>query len=310
MKMKMKRILGTALVFCMMAVTVPATASAANDCPFIRPPGSTRISQGAPRTYQVGEAFNKWSVAIDINNSKSQPVRYDDNLEYWVNGVQIEDGYKFKEVGQKNMVVKRGNKEAGYEFQVIPVLNGRLKECSVVVNPVKTAYRQSVEGFDPKDIVVRCVFTDGTTQDLGYQNLEFYAGSRGVENHKWGKAIKEGYRFVEAGEKDLIVRVVNQEMRIPFTVTPFFTKEVSKVEMIKEPDNFSYKVGEGFRTGDYTVRCYYADGSTEDLNGDALSITANGVSMYEGYKFVSAGNKKLVLGIGDFTTEYTLTVTP
>lgn len=169
-----------------MAVTLLSTAAfAAADCPFVRPPGSTRISQSAPRTYTVGEAFNKWAVAIDINNSKSQPVRYDDNLEYWVNGVQIKDGYKFQEVGQKNMVVKRGDKEAGYEFQVIPVLNGNLKECSI----------------------------------------------------------------------------------------------------LSDPASLDYKVGEGFRTGDYAVCCFYTDGSTEDFGGDALSITANGVSMYDGYKF-------------------------
>ena len=297
------------LVLCMMLTMMPVTAFAATDCPFIRPPGSTRISQGAPRTYTVGEAFNKWAVAIDINNSKSQPVRYDDNLEYWVNGVRIEDGYKFQEVGQKSMVVKRGDKEAGYEFQVIPKLNGNLKECTILTPPAKTAYRQSVDGFIPKDIVVRCTFTNGTTQDLGYQDLEFYAGSRGMENHKYGKSIKDGYRFVEAGEKDLIIRVTNKEMRIPFTVTPFFTKEVSKVEMIKEPADYDYKVGEGFRTGDYAVRCFYADGSTEDISGAGLSITANGVSMYDGYKFVSAGKKNLVIRIGDFSAKYTLTVT-
>lgn len=304
-----KQLFSMVLAVCMAVTLLPTAAFAAADCPFVRPPGSTRISQGAPRTYTVGEAFNKWAVAIDINNSKSQPVRYDDNLEYWVNGVQIKDGYKFQEVGQKNMVVKRGDKEAGYEFQVIPVLNGNLKECSILSSPAKTTYRQSVEGFDPKDIVVRCVFTNGTTQDLTYKDLEFYAGSRGMENYKYGNPIKDGYRFTEAGEKDLIVRVVNKEMRIPFTVTPSFTKVVSKAEMIKEPASLDYKVGEGFRTGDYAVRCFYTDGSTEDFGGDALSITANGVSMYDGYKFVSAGKKNLVVSIGDFSTNYTLKVT-
>ena len=304
-----KQLFTMVLAVCMAVTLLPTAAFAAADCPFVRPPGSTRISQGAPRTYTVGEAFNKWAVAIDINNSKSQPVRYDDNLEYWVNGVQIKDGYKFQEVGQKNMVVKRGDKEAGYEFQVIPVLNGSLKECSILSGPAKTTYRQSAEGFDPKDIVVRCVFTNGTTQDLTYKDLEFYAGSRGMENYKCGTAIKDGYRFAKAGEKDLIVRVVNKEMRIPFTVAPFFAKEVSKVEMIKEPVSFDYKVGEGFRTGDYAARCFYADGSTEDISGDSLSITANGVSMYDGYKFVSAGKKNLVVSIGDFSTKYTLKVT-
>ncbi|MDD3253336.1 MAG: hypothetical protein PHV18_12345 [Lachnospiraceae bacterium] len=304
-----KRFLSTILAVCMMLAILPATAVAATECPFVRPPGSTRISQGAPRTYTVGEAFSKWAVAIDINNSNSQPVRYDDNLEYWVNGVQIKDGYRFQEVGQKYMVVKRGDKEAGYEFQVIPALNGRLKDCSILKAPAKTTYRQSADAFDPRDMVVRCVFTDGTTQDLTYKDLEFYAGTRNMGDYKSGHAIREGYRFTEAGEKDLIVRVVNKEMRIPFTVTSFFTKEVSRVEMIKEPASFDYRVGEGFRTDDYAVRCFYSDGSTEDFTGNTLNITANSVTMYDGYKFVSSGKKNLVIRIGDFSAKYVLTVT-
>lgn len=306
--MMKKRLFCAVLVLCMAVTMLPMAVLADNSCPFIRPPGSTRISQGAPRTYTVGEAFSKWAVAIDINNSKSQPVRYNDKLEYWVNGVQIKDGYKFKEVGQKSMVVKRGDKQASYEFQVIPALNGTLKECALLTPPAKATYRQSVDGFDPKNIVVRCTFTNGKTQDLGYKDLEFYAGSRGMASYKNGKAIKAGYRFVEAGEKDLIVRVANKVMRIPFKVTPFFAKEVSKVEMTKEPTTFDYKVGEGFRTADYAVRCFYTDGTTEDFGGEHLSITANGVSMYNGYKFVSAGKKNLVVSIGDFSTKYTLTV--
>lgn len=44
-------------------------------------------------------------------------------------------------------------------------------------------------------------------------------------------------------------------------------RAVSKAEMIKEPASLDYKVGEGFRTGDYAVRCFYTDGSTEDFAG-------------------------------------------
>ena len=63
-----KQLFTMVLAVCMAVTLLPTAAFAAADCPFVRPPGSTRISQGAPRTYTVGEAFNKWAVAIDINN--------------------------------------------------------------------------------------------------------------------------------------------------------------------------------------------------------------------------------------------------
>lgn len=299
-----KRFISILLGLCFMFTMVPVTVLAANVCPS---PDKTSRASGGAKTYTKGEAFRSNEVKLEYQVNKKFTA-YKGNLEFWANGVPITNGYKFTEVGQKVITVKGGKWVATYELQVVPVLKGTLKECSILTQPAKKSYRQGVDGFDPKDIVVRCVFTNGSTQDLGYQDLEFYAGKRGMANYKSGKAIKAGYLFTEVGEKDLIVRVSNKEMRIPFTVTPFTTKEITKAIMIKEPKNFSYKVGEAFRTSDYAVRCYYADGTTKDFSGDALNITANGVQLYNGYKFVSPGKKNLVIRIGDFSTQYMLTV--
>lgn len=296
-----------ALVLGMVLGVTPATAMAAS-CPFDRPEGFTEVWGTISSTYTVGETFRAKEVGLNIFPAKGGPQWYGDHLEFWANGNPIQDGYQFQEVGQKKILVKRYDKQASYELQVVPKLNGKLKSCSVITPPAKTTYRQSVEAFNPKDIVVKCTFTDGTTQNLGYQDLEFYGGPRGLQNYKYGNAIKDGYRFAEAGEKDLIIRVVNQEMRIPFTVAPLAGKAMSRVEVTQKPEGQSYKVGEPFRVKDYTAKCVYADGTTETFQGDVLDITANGTRLYDGYRFQVAGEKKLVVRIGDFKTTYTMNV--
>jgi hypothetical protein len=72
--------------------------------------------------------------------------------------------------------------------------------------------------------------------------------------------------------------------------------------MAKEPLTFNYRVGEGFRMSDYAVICRYSDGSSKEIKGEELSITANGVKMYDGYSFKQAGTKKLVEN-GDFSSD-------
>lgn len=307
-KIKMKKRLVTLLLgFAMIFVKLPATASAAT-CPFDRPEGFTEVWGTISHTYTLGEEFRAKEVGLNIYPANGGPQWYGDHLEFWANGNPIQDGYKFQEVGQKKMLVKRYDKQASYELQVVPKLNGKLQSCAVITPPSKISYRQSAEPFNPKDIVVRCTFTNGTTQDLGYQDLEFYAGARGMDNYKYGNAIKDGYRFTEAGEKDLIIRVVNQEMRIPFTVTPFAAKEVSRVEVTQAPEALNYSVGEGFRANEYTARYFYTDGTVEDFPGSLLNITANGTAISEGYRFQVAGEKKVVVRIGDFKTDFIMDV--
>ena len=307
--MKKKNRLGIiALAVMTIVLSLQSVTAQAATCPFDRPEGFTEIWGTVRFTYTVGEAFRAKEVGLNIYPKNGGPQYYGDHLEFWANGTPIKDGYKFQEVGQKVITVKRYEKQAQYELQVVPVLNGTLKECTILTSPAKTTYRQSTEGFDPKDIVVKCVFTNGTTQNLGYKDLEFYAGTRGMDNYKWGTAVKDGYRFKEAGEKDLIIRVLNKEMRIPFIVLPFSDKAALKMEMTKEPGNRTYEVGEAFRADEFTLRCFYADGTTEDFGGGRLNITANGTQIYDGYKFKEAGKKDVVIRLGEFSTNRTLTV--
>lgn len=302
-----KQIFSALLLFCMTVGFMPHATFAA-ECVFDRPAGTVEIGGNISYFYTVGEAFRAKEVGLNYFDNNDRVRYYGDNLEFWANGNPIYDGYKFKEVGEKTITVKRGDWTVNYNLQVSPVLNGKLKECTILTQPAKTTYRQGVESFNPKDIVVKCTFTDGTTQNLGYQDLEFYAGTRGMADFKGGTFIKDGYRFKEAGEKDLIIRVRDKQMRIPFNVTLMLTKEVSKVEMTQELAATSYRVGEAFRTGEYAAQCFYADGTTENFDGKALTITANGTKLYDGYQFKEAGEKKMVVRLGDYETTYTMNV--
>ncbi|MEG0215476.1 MAG: hypothetical protein RR685_04945 [Hungatella sp.] len=301
-----KRILSMLLAVCMVLGFAPTTVWA-DSCVFDRPDGTVEVWGVISYYYTVGEPFR--AKDIGLNYHKHDGVQYyGDNLEFWANGNPIQDGYKFKEVGEKTITVKRGNWTASYQLQVSPVLNGSLKDCAIVKQPAKTTYRQGVDGFDPKDIVVQCTFTDGSTQNLGYQDLELYAGSRGMRDFKDGVFIKDGYRFKEAGEKDLIIRVCNKQMRIPFTVTQVLAKDIEKVEMVQDPAATSYRVGEAFCMDEYSAQCFYTDGTIENFDGKALTITANGTKMYDGYHFKEAGTKKVVVRLGDYETTYSMEV--
>ncbi|MEG1973204.1 MAG: bacterial Ig-like domain-containing protein [Oscillospiraceae bacterium] len=256
----------------------------------------------------MGEAFRSGEVGLNIYPESGGPQYFGDHLEFWANGVPIENGYKFKEVGQKNITVKRYDKQASYQLQVIPKLNGTLKECSIATKPKKKTYEQFTEGFDPKDIVVKCTFTDGTTQNLGYKDLEFYAGKRDMKNYKAGNCIKDGYMFQEAGEKDLIVRVVNKEMRIPFTVTAFSDENIKSVDLLTEPKTLNYKVGEKFKAAEISLRITYKNGTVEDLKHNKLKFTANGTKVNSEYKFKEAGKKNVVVSWGDYEYKYAIKV--
>ncbi|MEG0615840.1 MAG: hypothetical protein RR540_08790, partial [Oscillospiraceae bacterium] len=219
-----KRVFSFLLTLCMVSALLPTAVSA--KCVFDRPDGTVEISGIVSYFYEVGEPFRAKDIGLRYYQNNIDQY-YGDNLKFWANGNPITDGYKFKEVGEKTIVVKRGNWTASYNLQVSPALNGKLKDCTILTPPAKTSYRQGVEAFNPKDIVVKCTFLDGTSQNLGYKDLELYAGARGMRDFKCGTFIKDGYLFKEAGEKDLIIRVSSKQMRVPFVVTPILTKPVS-----------------------------------------------------------------------------------
>lgn len=212
-----RRRLSMFLLLCMIIGLTPATALA-DWCPMDMPDGTVEVWGTISYTYTVGEAFRSEEVGLNHYENKRRRW-YGDHLEFWANGEPISDGYQFQTVGNKVITVKRYDKQAQYTLQVVPKLNGRLETCSIAVSP-RTDYLQGVDGFDPKNVVVTCQFKDGSFQNLTYKELEFYVGARGMRDHKGGTAIQVGDCFPEVGDQDLIIRVVNQEMRVPLTVQP------------------------------------------------------------------------------------------
>lgn len=89
-----------------------------------------------------------------------------------------------------------------------------------------------------------------------------------------------------------MIRLGNRDIEQTLTVTPTFNKSVLRYELISRPEQSIYEVGESFHTCEYTVRCYFQDGTVKDYSGDQLDITANGVQMYENYAFTTPGEKR------------------
>lgn len=153
--------------------------------------------------------------------------------------------------------------------------------------------------FDPTGTVVRCTYTDGTSQDFTSADLEFFAN---------GNKIAKGYKFKVAGEKAYVIGLGNHEVRQTFTVVPTFKQQVLRYEMLKQPTQTRYRAGDVFPLSAYAVRCHFSDGSAQDYVGTSLDITANGVQMRENYAFTTPGNKKVVLALGTFKKEFNITV--
>lgn len=253
------------------------------------------------RVYKVGEAFRTHDVGMDIYYARNRS-RYHGHkeLQYWANGVLIAEGYQFKTPGRKIITVKYQGKQGQYDLQVIPAnLSADIKECHMLKSPAELSYRQTFDLFDPSAFAVRCVKSNGAYVDFGAADLEFYAN---------GVKLANGYKFKEAGTKNFVIRLGSHRIQQTLTVVPAFEKAVSRYELIHEPEQTRFKEGEAFHTCKYTVRSYFEDNTTADFSGDQLAITANGVQIYENYKFVSPGEKKIVVTLGDFRKTSTITV--
>ncbi|MDD2972073.1 MAG: bacterial Ig-like domain-containing protein [Lachnospiraceae bacterium] len=261
---------------------------------------NAKVVVNGSRTYQVGEAFRAGEVQLWINAGGAWNICDSSKVEIYANGNRISNGYCFKEAGKKTMVLKCNGYRAQYELTVNAALNGTLKEWYILTEPSKLTYRQSTEPFNPSDVVVRCYFTNGTTQDVGYTSLQYIAG---------GNPIKPGYRFTVPGKKTLEIVLGDYSVKYTMTVVPTFDKSVASCEMLAEPVTMQYKVGQGFQAHEYAIRCHYQDGTTEDFDCSRLNITANGVQMYENYPFQQAGQKNIVVTLGDYSTSYTVKVT-
>ena len=249
----------------------------------------------------MGEPFRTNDVGMHIYYAKNRSKYHGHReLKYWANGVPIHEGYRFKTPGKKTITIKYQGKQGQYDLQVLPAnLGANIKECYILNAPPEFLYRQTLDLFDPSHITVRCVYANGVYDDFRASDLEFYAN---------GVKLSKGYKFKDAGNNDFVIRLGRHSIKQPLTVVPAFDKAVSRYELIHEPDQTRYKVGEAFHTCKYTVRCYFEDNTTEDYSGDQLAITANGVQIYENYVFVSPGEKKVVVSLGDFRKTSIVTV--
>ena len=221
-------------------------------------------------------------------------------LQYLANGVPISEGYQFKTPGRKIITLKYQGKQGQYDLQVVPAnLSANTKECHILKAPSDLSYRQTFDLFDPADFALRCLKTNGAYDDFGAGDLEFYAN---------GVKLAKGYKFKEAGNKNFVIRLGRHSVQQSLTVVPAVDKAVSRFELLNEPEQTQYNVGDAFHTCKYTVRAFFEDDTTADYSGDQLAITANGVQMYENYTFVSPGEKKIIVAIGDFRKTSTITV--
>ncbi|GEM_PF-2368257 len=308
-----KRVLVVLLILSMF-VTETVFALSWDNCVFELLRGTKEIAGlKAFDDYIVGEVIEVARLTLGYWKPEGGQIHYgiDEGVKYFVDGQEITDKYECTTVGEHTITLKKDNLVAEKGFHVIPKLQGnKLSEIALVNPPAKIRFRSNLDSFNPEDIVVKCSFADGEPdQLLSYNELAFYSVPRNKAVRKFDEAtpIYPGYVFTIPEEKDVIIRVASQSIRVPITVISA-TEGASNTQMLKEPSQLEYIVGEGFKMSDYVVRCYYPDGSVKDYSDNNIVVTANGVRMYDGYKFTNAGEKKLVIKFGDFRQQYTLYV--
>ena len=331
-----KQFMGILLTLCMALTLLPTTALAADSpCVFNSLTGkyhivSSKGFSGIPAdTFKVGERFENIRATIGYFYSGANEAHFGHNPKWWLNGMPLQEGYKFNQVGYFTLTLqcemtdseynrwKKAADKAGVKFPssktavcsmrvgVLPDVDWQnIREFTLSSSMSQTTYRQGADAFDPTSIIVRAgIGAYGSKlayQNLDWDDLTYYAGPRGMKYKENGSQITKGYRFWVPGEKDLWVVVGNKSIVIPFTVTPF----VSSVKVTDEPDAGSST----FVTGDYSVKANYKDGTSEVLSGDCLNISVGGQRMYQGGEYVvPSGTSTVKISMGDFSVERKLT---
>lgn len=331
-----KKLIGILLTLCMILTLLPTTGFAASSpCVLNSLTGkyeivSSKGFSGIPAdTFKVGERFENIRATIGYFYSGANQAHFGRNAKWWLNGMPIQEGYQFNQVGSYTLTLQcemsdseyNGWKKAADKAKVkfpsskIAVVSMRasvlpnvdwqnIREFTLASTMAKKTYRQGADAFDPTSIIVRAgIGAAGkklTYQNLDWDDLTFYAGARGMKSKENGSQITKGYRFWDPGEKDLWVVVGNKSIVIPFTVTPF----VSSVKVTDEPDAKSST----FVTGDYSVKANYKDGTSEILNGDCLNISVGGQRMYQGGEYlIPSGTTKVKIYLGNFSVERKVT---
>lgn len=334
-----KQIMGILLTLCMVLTLLPTTALAANSaCVFNSLTGKSHIVSSKGRsgipadTFKVGERFENIRATIGYYYSGANEAHFGHNPKWWLNGMPLEEGYKFNQVGYFTLTLqcemtdseynrwKKAADKAGIKFPsskiavssmqvgVLPDVDWHnIMEFTLASSMSQTTYRQGADAFDPTSIIVRAgIGAYGGKlkyQKLKWDDLTFYAGARGMKYKEHGVQITKGYRFWEPGEKDLWVVVGNKSLVIPFTVKPF----VSSVKITNEPDAGSST----FATSDYSVKAKYKNGTSEEISGDCLDLSVGGQRMYQGGEYeVPSGSPIVKISMGDFTVERKMTSSP
>jgi hypothetical protein len=202
----------------------------------------------------------------------------------------IYPGYVFTVPEEKDLIIRVASESIRVPITVVSPTEGA-SNTQMLKEPSQLEYVVD-EGFKMSDYVVRCYYPDGSFKDYSGKDIVITAN---------GVRMYDGYKFTSAGEKKLVISFGDFRRQYTLYVKP-------KTEVVKTPKNWWYRVGEGFRMSEFTIRCNYEGGIFKDFSGGELSITANGVKMYEGYKFQQPGNKKLTVKYGSFAKEYILKV--
>jgi hypothetical protein len=311
-------------------IITPLTASAG--CPFDALTGKYEAvvirGGGSYDELTVGDVFENWRATVAYYYKGANAAHYSYNHKWWLNGMPLEEGYVFDQVGRFTMTLQcdmpdeeynRWKKNgvtlpsktavASYEFSVLPKIGWRgISEFKLISSMSKTTYRQGEDEFDPTSILVRAGFGNYDTgelvitshQDLKWNELTYYVGDTGLIYKEDTVQITKGYRFWEPGMKKLLAVVANQQVVIPFTVTQF----VSSVKLISAP---AMTAGSTISTSDFSVQANYQDGTSEVISGDSLDIFINGQRMYKGGKYdVPSGKPIIRLSMGEFSMEGTI----
>lgn len=330
-----KQLISSLLTLCMLLTMLPAALAANSPCVFNSLTGTYEIVSskgfsGIPAdTFKVGERFENIRATIGYFYSGANEAHFGHNPKWWLNGMPLQEGYQFTQVGYYILTLqcemtdseynrwKKATDKAGVKFPssktavcsmkigVLPDVDWqKIREFTLASSMSQTTYRQGADAFDPTSIIVSAGI-GAYGGELAYQNLDwddltYYAGSRGMKHKEDGVQITKGYRFWVPGEKDLWVVVGNKSIVIPFTVTPF----VSSVEVTDEPDAGSST----FVTGNYSVKTNYQDGTSEVLSGDCLNISVSGQRTYSGGEYaVPSGTSTVNINMGNFSVNCKVT---
>ena len=233
-----KRVLVVLLILSM-CITETAFALSWDNCVFELLRGTKEVvGLNAFDDYTVGDVIEvaKLTLGYWLPQGGQKHYGIAEGVKYFVDGQQVTDKYLCATVGEHKFTLRKDDLVAERGFHVKPKLNGnKISKITLVKPPAQTRLRSNIDSFKPEDIVVKCSFSDGKQdQLLGYNELAFYSVPRDKAVRKFDEAapIYPGYVFTVPEEKDLIIRVASESIRVPITVVSP-TEGASNTQMLK-----------------------------------------------------------------------------